>query len=89
MNWVEVAAYALIALGLIAGGYIYWLRIRTNPLILLADAWGWAVKAWPSIKPVLIKIIWYFLASSPETQARAREDSRMRNEPGKGRGPER
>lgn len=89
MNWIEVAAYALIALGLIAGGYIYWLRISTNPLILLRDAWRWAKAAWPSIRPAVIRLAWYFWGSSKETQDRAREDSRQHNEPGKGHGPER
>lgn len=80
-DWLIIAAYVLMALGFVAGGYLYWVKVRTNPLVLLADAWGWAVRAWPYVKPVLIKIGIAVFASSPETQARAREDSRQRNEP--------
>lgn len=53
----------------------------------LAKAIG--ADAWPSIRPQLVKLAMWIMASSPETQARAREDSRQRNEPGKGHGPER
>lgn len=87
MNWLDVIAAFLFALGIFAGGVWYFYRVKTNPLILIGLVFGWLQTAWPTIKTIAIRVALYLLASSPETQARAREDSRQRNEPGRRHDP--
>ena len=82
MNWLEIGLWILLALGFIAGGYLYFLKVRANPLILVGLVFGWLKAAWPTIRTIAIRVAWYLLKSSPETQARARENSRQRREPG-------
>lgn len=89
MNWLEIGLWILLALGFIAGGYLYFLKVRANPLIIFGLIFGWLQAAWPTIKTIAIRVALYLLKSSPETQARAREESRHRDEPGRGKGPER
>ena len=82
MNWLEIGLWILLALGFIAGGYLYFLKVRANPLIIFGLIFGWLQAAWPTIKTIAIRVALYLLKSSPETQARARENSRQRREPG-------
>lgn len=70
--------YAAVLVGVAAAGYL----VARSPAFWI----GLVMSLWPAIKRVIVEVV---LESSPETQARAREDSRQHNEPGRGRGPER
>jgi len=89
MTWFEILLWTMFALGAFAGGVLYIEKVKTNPLILIELVVGWLQKSWPVFRPYVIKLALYVIASSPETQARARRESRQHDEPGKGRGPER
>lgn len=85
MNWIDIILISAGILGFAAMGAFLVIRLYRNPLLLI----DWWRGFWPVLKPIVIKFVLWILASSPETQARAREDSRQHNEPGKGHGPER